>query len=362
MTMRRQELSQPKSPATMRALVQHLYGSPDVLTVVDVPVPTPVAGQVRIRVVASSVNARDWHVMRGEPRLARLLDRATFGRTAPRIRIRGTDFAGTIDAVGADVTRWRTGDPVFGEAGAALAEYVVASQDVVTQIPTGTSFEQAAALPLAGNTALTCLRAGGPRPGDRLLINGASGGVGTFALQIAKTMGLQVTAVCSARNAELADSLGADVIDYNLRDFCATPERFDMVLDLVGNRSVRELRGLVHPAGTLILSGGGVSGKGRFVGPLGLLVRAQLMARLPGPRIVIPQAKPTKELLGELATLVDSGAVKPVIDKTFPLSDGAEAIRYLETDHARAKVIVIISPIDGQRGNARTATPHDAHQ
>ena len=347
----------------MRALVQDLYGSPDVLKVAAVPIPTPDAGQVRIRVAAASVNARDWHVMRGEPRLARLLDRTTFGRTAPRIRIRGTDFAGTIDAVGADVTRWRPGDTVFGEADAALAEYVVASQDVVTRIPTGTSFEQAAALPLAGNTALTCLRAGDPQPGTRLLINGASGGVGTFALQIAKAMGLHVTAVCSARNAELAHSLSADVvIDYNLKDFCATSERYDMVLDLVGNRSVRALRGLVHRSGTLVLSGGGVSGKGRLVGPLGLLIRAQLMTRLPGPRIVIPQAKPTRKALEELATLVHSGAVRPVIDRTFTFKDGAEAIRYLETDHARAKVIVTIPLTDEQRDSARTATSQDANR
>ncbi len=331
----------------MRALLQHRYGSPDVLEVADVPLPTPAAGQVRIRAAAASVNARDWHVMRGEPRLARLLDRGTFGRTAPRIRIRGTDFAGTIDAVGDGVTSWRPGEEVFGEADAALAEYVVAAQEVVTQIPAGTSFEQAAALPLAGNTALTCLHAGDPRPGARLLINGASGGVGTFAVQIAKTMGLHLTAVCSARNAELAHALGADaIIDYNLEDFCATSERYDMILDLVGNRSVRELRGLVQPAGTLVLSGGGVSGKGRLVGPVGLLVRAQLMARLPGPRIVIPQAKPSQELLGELATLVRAGTVKPVIDKTFAFEDGAEAIRYLETEHAQAKVVVTVSHAD----------------
>jgi NADPH:quinone reductase-like Zn-dependent oxidoreductase len=353
----------PDLGTTMRALVQHRYGSPDALKVAAVPVPAPDAGQVRIRVAAASVNARDWHVMRGEPRLARLLDRTTFSRTAPRIGIRGTDFAGTVEAVGADVTRWRPGELVFGEADAALAEYVVASQDVVTQIPAGTSFEQAAALPLAGTTALMCLRAGSPQPGARLLINGASGGVGTFAVQIANTMALHVTAVCSARNAELAQSLGAEVIiDYNLQDFCATSERYDMVLDLVGNRSIRALRSLVHPSGTLVLSGGGVSGKGRLVGPLGLLVRAQLVARLPGPRIVVPQAKPTKQLLEELATLVQSGAVKPVIDKTFIFEDGAEAIRYLETDHARAKVIVTIPLTDEQRDSGPTATSQDVNR
>jgi NADPH:quinone reductase-like Zn-dependent oxidoreductase len=333
--------------ATMRALVQHTYGSPDVLEVAAVPTPTPGPGQVRVRVAAASVNARDWHIMRGEPRLARLLDRTVFGRAAPRVAIRGTDFAGTVDAVGAGVTRWQPGDPVFGEADAALAEYVVASQELVAPVPPGTSFEQAAALPLAANTALMCLRAGDPTPGARLLINGASGGVGTFAIQLATTMGLHITAVCSARNAELARSLGADsVIDYTVEDFCAAPDRYDMVLDLVGNRSVRDLRGLVHPTGTLILSGGGVSGQGRYIGPLGLLLRAQLMARLPGPRIVVPQALPSTERLEELAVLVASGSVTPVIDRVFDLDHGADALRYLETEHARAKVIVTIHHAD----------------
>lgn len=332
---------------TMRALVQDAYGSPDVLEAAAVPQPTPGPGQVRVRVAAASVNARDWHVMRGEPRLARLLDRTVFGRTAPRVAIRGTDFAGTVDAVGAEVTRWRPGDPVFGEADAALAEYVVARQDMVASLPAGMTFEQAAALPLAGNTALTCLRAGDPRPGARLLINGASGGVGTFAIQMARTMGMHVTAVCSARNADQARSLGADaVIDYDLEDFCATPDRYDMVLDLVGNRGVRDLRGLLHPSGALVLSGGGVSGEGRYVGPLGLLVRAQLAARLPGPRIVTPLAKPTAERLEELAALVAAGSVTPVIDRVFGFDAGPAAIRYLETEHARGKVVVTIAPTD----------------
>jgi NADPH:quinone reductase-like Zn-dependent oxidoreductase len=329
--------------STMRALVQDAYGSPDVLRVASAPLPTPEAGQVRVRVAAASVNARDWHIMRGEPRLARLLDRTVFGRSAPRVTIRGTDFAGTVDAVGAGVTRWQPGDPVFGEADAALAEYVVTSQELVAQVPAGASLPQAAALPLAASTALMCLRAGHPVPGARLLINGASGGVGTFAIQLATTMGLHVTAVCSARNADLARSLGADaVIDYNVEDFCAAPDRYDMVLDLVGNRSVRDLRRLVHPSGTLILSGGGVSGEGRWVGPLGLLVRAQLLALLPGPRIITPQAVPSTERLEELAGLVAAGSVTPVVDRVFDLDHGADALRYLETEHARAKVIVTI--------------------
>lgn len=336
-----------RTETTMRAHTQNGYGPPDVLRSTTVPVPIPGPGHVRVTVVAASVNARDWHVMRGEPRLARLLDRTTFGRTAPRVAIRGTDFAGTVDAVGAGVTRWKPGDAVFGEADGAFAEYAVTAEDTVACIPAGTTFEQAAAVPLAGTTALICLRAGEPKPGARLLINGASGGVGTFAIQLAKAMGLHVTAVCSARNADQARSLGADtLIDYNREDFCARQDRYDIVLDLVGNRAVRHLRRLLRRSGTLVLSGGGVSGEGRFVGPLGLLIRAQLAARLPGPRIAIPQAKPTTERLDELAALLTSGSLKPIIDRAFDFDHAADAIRYLETEHARGKVIVKIGPTD----------------
>ena len=183
-----------------------------------------------------------------------------------------------------------------------------------------------------------------PSPGERILINGASGGVGTFAIQLATALGLHVTAVCSARNAALARSLGADVtLDYTSEDFCATAERYAVVLDLVGNRAVRELRALVDEGGTLVLSGGGVSGKGRFIGPIGLLIRAQFLSRLPGARILSPQAHPNREMLQELATLISSGALKPVIDRTYRFDEARDAIRYLETEHARAKVVVTVA-------------------
>lgn len=328
---------------TMRALVQHTYGAPEVLRTATIPLPTPGPGHVRVRVGASSVNARDWHIMRGEPRLARLLNRRIFGLRAPRIAVRGTDVAGVVDAVGPDVTRWQPGDRVFGEADGAWAEHVIAAQDALAAIPVTMSLEDAAALPLAATTALTCLSAGEPQEGDRLLVNGASGGVGTFAVQMAHGMGMHITAVCSARNADQARALGADtVVDYAVEDFCGRPDRYDMVLDLVGNRPVRALRRLLRPTGTLVLSGGGVPGTGRYVGPLALLVRAQLLARRPGPRIVVPQAQPTTGQLREIAGLVQSGAVAPVIDRVFPLDDGAEAVRYVETEHASGKVIVAV--------------------
>ncbi len=329
--------------STMRALVQHTYGAPEVLRTATVPLPTPGPGQVRVRVAASSVNARDWHVMRGEPRLARLLDRRTFGLRAPRTAVRGTDVAGTVAAVGLDVTQWQPGDRVFGEADGAWAEYAIANHDALAALPSAMSQEQAAALPLAGTTALTCLSAGQPQAGDRLLINGASGGVGTFAVQMAHAMGLRITAVCSARNADQARSLGADtVVDYATEDVCGRPDRYDMVLDLVGNRPVGALRRLLRPTGTLVLSGGGVPGTGRYVGPLALLARAQLLARRPGPRIVVPQARPTTDMLEEIAALVQSRSLVPVIDRVFALDDGAEAVRYVETEHASGKVVVTV--------------------
>ncbi len=329
----------------MRALIQDRYGSPDVLRVDEVPVPVPSDGEVLVRVKAASVNARDWHIMRGEPRLARLLDPTTFSRAAPRVRIRGTDFAGTVESVGEGVSRWRPGDDVFGESDAAIAEYVAAPAGVVAKMPAGIGFEKAAAMPLAANTALVCLRAGQIEAGQSVLINGASGGVGTFAIQLANSMGVaHVTAVCSGRNADLARSLGAGVVvDYGREDFSTSGRQYDVVLDLVGNRSLRDLRRVLMPSGTLVLSGGGVSGQGRFVGPLSMLIRAQLLARVSRVRLVVPDAKPSTQNLAELAAMVEARSVIPIVDKTFTFENAAEAIRYLEVEHARAKVVITFS-------------------
>jgi NADPH:quinone reductase-like Zn-dependent oxidoreductase len=208
-------------------------------------------------------------------------------------------------------------------------------------MPAGLSFEQAAAIPLAANTALVCLRAGQVEAGQSVLINGASGGVGTFAIQLAKSMGVHLTAVCSARNAELARSLGADVvIDYRREDFTKSGRQYDLVLDLVGNRSLRDLRRVLKPSGTIVLSGGGVSGQGRFIGPLSMIIRAQLLARVSRIRLALPLAKPSTQNLAELAALVESGSVAPIVDKIFTFDNAAEAIRYLEVEHARAKVVI----------------------
>jgi NADPH:quinone reductase-like Zn-dependent oxidoreductase len=328
----------------VKAIVQDRYGSPDVLTLREIDQPAAAHNEVLVRVHAAAVNARDWHVMRGDPYVARLLDRSMFGRKGPKVKIRGTDFAGRVEAVGRVVTRFRPGDEVYGEFDGAFAEYVSVPDEVVEPKPANLTFEQAAAVPLAGNTALMGVRdAAKLQPGQHILINGASGGVGTFAVQIAKAFGAEVTGVCSTRNADLVRSIGADhVIDYTREDFTRNGRRYDVVFDLVGNRSLTECRRALTPAGKLILSGGGVSEGGSFIGPIGLIVRAQLLSRFVRHRLITLTAKPSKENLATLRELVEAGKVTPVIDRTYPLDEAAEAIRYLEVDHARAKVVITV--------------------
>jgi NADPH:quinone reductase-like Zn-dependent oxidoreductase len=298
---------------------------------------------VLIQVHAASVNARDWHIMRGEPRLARLLDPTIFGRRGPRVPTRGTDLAGIVRAVGAGVEQWKAGDLVFGEGIGTFANHAVARADRLAAIPSGTGFDAAAAVPLAATTASLCINAAEPTPGSSILINGASGGVGTFAIQLAKSKGLHVTAVVSTRNVAQAEGLGADrVIDYRT-DPVIGDDTYDVVVDLVGNLTLRQLRSLLRPHGALVLSGGGVSGKGRTVGPMKLLIQAQLYARFSGLRLFVPQAAPNTEVLEQIAALIAAGKVTPVIDRRFDLEHAADAIDYLETEHARAKVIITVT-------------------
>lgn len=329
----------------MKAVVQDRYGSTDVLELAEVDRPKPAADEVLVRVRAASVNARDWHLMRSDPYVARLMDPSTLGLRGPKIKIRGTDFAGEVEAVGPGVTRFSPGDEVYGEVDRAFAEYVAAPDNVVGHKPANLTFEQAAAIPLAGNTALMGVRdVGRVQAGQRVLINGASGGVGTFAVQIAKSFGADVTGVCSTRNLDLVRSLGADaVVDYSEEDFTRTGQRFDVVFDLVGNHSLTDLRRALTPTGTLVLSGGGVSRGGSLIGPVGLMIRAQLMSRLVrGQRILILTVAPNKENLATLKELAEAGKITPAIDRTYPLDEAAEAIRYLEMDHARAKVVITV--------------------
>jgi NADPH:quinone reductase-like Zn-dependent oxidoreductase len=260
----------------------------------------------------------------------------------PKGRILGTDFAGQIVAVGSDVTGLRVGDDVYGEVDHAFAEYVRAPQDVVGLMPKNLTHVQAAAVPLAGNTALACLRDEARlEAGQRVLINGASGGVGTFAVQIGKALGAEVTAVCSTRNVDLVRSLGADqVVDYTRDDFSRSGRRYHVVLDLVGNRSLTALRRVLTPAGNLVLSGGGVSTGGSIVGPMGLFIRAMLAGRFMRHRVIAPQPKPNPGGFSALRELIEAGKVTPVLDRTFDLAQAAEAIRYMEVEHARAKVVL----------------------
>lgn len=327
--------------STSRAVVQRAYGPPEVLRMERIPTPAPGPGEVLVRVRAASINARDWHVMRGEPRLARLLDRRSFGLRGPRVAIRGTDVAGTVEAIGEGVTRWMVGDRVFGEGTATLADHAVVPAEQLAVIPAGLGFDEAAALPLAATTALLCLEAADPAPGDSILLNGASGGVGTFAIQLAKAMGLQVTAVVSPRNTALAVSLGADrVVDYTAEDFTRAGIVHDAVIDLVGNHGLKHLRRAARPGGALVLSGGGVAGQGRIIGPLRLLVWGQVYGRIRGLRVLTPQALPDAGRLARIAGLAASGEVVPVIDRRFRLEDAADAIRYMELEHARGKVVI----------------------
>ncbi len=330
--------------AQMTAVVQERYGGPEVLAVRDVVRPEPAAGQVLVAVRAAALNAADWHLMRGLPLFARL----TVGLRAPRGRVRGSDVAGVVEAVGPGVTRWAPGDEVYGElglAGGGFAEHALVDQALLVAKPAALTFEQAAAVPLAGRTALVCLReASGLRAGQRLLVNGASGGVGTFAVQLGQALGARVTGVCSTRNVDLVRSLGADhVVDYTREDVAASGERYDVVLDLVGNRSLRDLRRLVSPGGVLVLSGGGTStGQRRLLGPAWLMLRGKLAAPALPFRVRVPQTPHSPEQLSDLAALVEAGTVRPVLDRTFPLAEAAAAMTYLETEHARAKVVLTV--------------------
>ncbi|KOX12355.1 NADPH:quinone reductase [Saccharothrix sp. NRRL B-16348] len=332
----------------MKAIVQDRYGSSDQLRLDEVDQPAPADDEVLVRVHAAAVNAADWHIMRGDPRLARLVMPAAFGWSGPKRRVRGRDFAGRVEAVGRRVARFQPGDEVFGDLGfadGAFAEYACAPEALVARKPAVLTFEQAAAMPLAGTTALMGVRdLAEARPGQRMLVNGASGGVGTFAVQIAKSFGAEVTAVCSARNADLLRSIGADhVVDYAKEDFAAHGPRYDVVFDLVANRSLADLRRALTPDGVLVLSGGGVWDGGSLVGPMGLSVKAALTSRFVRQRFLALSTKTGWEKLDVLAGLAESGAVTPVIDRTYPLAEAPAAVRYVEVEHARAKVVITVA-------------------
>jgi NADPH:quinone reductase-like Zn-dependent oxidoreductase len=325
----------------MKAIVYSEFGSPDVLRLADVDMPRPNDHEVRVKIRAASANPLDWHFIRGEPRLMRLAGK-------PRNRIPGADFAGIIDAVGASVRAFQVGDEVFGGCQGAFAEYACADAKHLAMKPAALSFEQAAAMPVAGCTALAALRdEGALRAGQSVLVDGAAGGVGTFAVQIAKAMGARVTGVCSTRNLELVRALGADeVIDYTAEDFAQRGQRYDLVLHVAGNRSIADHRRALAPRGSLVLVGGGV---GRDTGGSQTLNTLRAVALVIGRRIfggllrqrirMFVAGMPARDLL-HLAELCTAGKLEPVVERTYPLAAAADAIRHLESGHARGKVIV----------------------
>ncbi|MEP7765559.1 NAD(P)-dependent alcohol dehydrogenase [Sanguibacter sp. 25GB23B1] len=325
----------------MKAIVQDTYGGPEVLELRDVAVPVPKDDEVLVRVRASSVNAADWHLMRGKPYFMRLVG---FGIRAPKVRVRGMDVAGVVEAIGSKVTTVRVGDEAYGQGdmhAGTFSELAVVKETSLAAKPASLTFEEAGAVPLAALTALQGVRdSGGVKAGQRMLINGASGGVGTFAVQIARALGAEVTAVCSTRNVELLQELGADrVIDYTREDFTRTGERYDVVFDLVANRSLTALRRALTPRGTLVLSGGG---GGKLLGPMPLIIRAALVNVFVGQRLTNLAESVNSADLAYLAGLIEKGDVKPVIERVYPLAETAAAIRQLEDEHARGKLAITL--------------------
>jgi NADPH:quinone reductase-like Zn-dependent oxidoreductase len=322
----------------MKAIVQDEYGSPDTLRLTEIDRPEIDDDGVLVRVRATSINPLDWHIMRGLPHVVRMSE----GLRRPKIRIRGVDLAGHVEAVGSTVTQFQPGDEVFGERAAALAEYVSAKEDNFAPKPAGITFEQAAAVPCAAYTALQGLRDKGQvQSGQKILVNGASGGVGTFAVQIAKSFGADVTGVCSTRNLELVRSIGAnDAIDYTREDFTRNGERYEVILDAVGNRSLSDFTRVLGPDGTLVLAG---AADGNWIGPLARPVKAVAVSPFVSQKLVPFLARHSKEDLLALTELIEAGQVTPLIDRTYPLSDAPKAIRYLETRRARGKVVITLA-------------------
>jgi NADPH:quinone reductase-like Zn-dependent oxidoreductase len=320
----------------MQAILQHTYGSADVLELGDVEEPTPGSDQVLVRVKAAAVNPLDYHSMKGRPLFIRLGN----GLRGPKQAVRGADAAGVVEAVGAAVTDLRPGDEVFGARSGSFAE-LVAGKSFAPK-PASLTFEQAAAIPVAAVTALQGLRDKGRiAPGQRVLVNGAAGGIGTFAVQIAKASGAHVTGVCSTRNVDLVRSLGADeVVDYTRADFRRGGTRYDLVLDNVGNVSLLDRRRVLAENGRLVIVG---AMHGHMVRTMLRGVFGSLLTRFGNRRAVFFVARITKDDLLVLKQLVDDGKLVPVIDRTYPLSDAADAVRYLQTERARGKVVITIA-------------------
>lgn len=323
----------------MKAIVNETYGSPDVLQLKEVPMPTPKHGEVLVKIIAAAANAADWHLLRPDPFLVRL----EMGLFKPNKTILGGDIAGIVEAAGSGVTMFKPGDAVYGDlSGCGMggyAEYVSVPERYLAMKPTNLSFEQAAAIPMAGITALQGLRdAGKVQAGQKVLINGASGGVGTFAVQIAKALGAEVTAVCSTGKVEMVHSLGADhVIDYKKEDFTLGSEKYDLIVAANGYHTLWQYRRVLRPHGIYVMIGGTNAQifQALLLGPL-----LSMMGRQQFKTVV---AKPNRADLDLMRALVEEGKVTPMIDRRYPLSEVAEAIRYLERGHAQGKVVINVA-------------------
>jgi NADPH:quinone reductase-like Zn-dependent oxidoreductase len=323
----------------MKAIVRHEYGGPDVLELAEVDEPAPAEDELVVHVHAASVNPLDWHSVTGTPYLVRLSD----GLRRPKDERVGVDFAGTVEAVGPSVTRFRPGDEVFGGRSGSFAEYVVVREDQAVAVkPTALTFEEAASVPVAAITALQGLRDKGQlQAGQKILINGASGGVGTFAVQIAKTLGAEVTGVCGTRNVDTARSLGADhVVDYTRDDFAGSGQRYDLLLDIAGSRTWPECRRVLADEGRLVVVGGPKTN--RWVGPLERMAKLRLASVGRSQSVVPFLAKLKRDDLETLRELLEAGSVIPVIDRGYELGDVPRALVYLGEGHARGKVVITV--------------------
>ncbi len=321
----------------MKAITRTVYGPAESLSFKEIPMPELGDDDVLVKVHASSVNPYDWHLLRGEPYLLRV----NAGYRRPKNHDMGIDVAGTVTAVGANVTRFETGDNVFGLARGAFAEYAAAAEKRLVSKPDALTFESAASLPCAANAALIAVRDQGQvRSGMLVLVNGASGGVGSFAVQIAKSLGAEVTGVSSTRNVELVRSIGAaEVIDYSIDDFARQRRRYDVVVDTIGNRTLSDLRRALKPRGTLVVAGGG---SGKWFRPMALFLETFVVSPFVRQQLRGVMAGVTTESLETLSALVMSGDVVPLIDRTYTLSDTPAAVAYVEEGHARGKVIITV--------------------
>jgi NADPH:quinone reductase-like Zn-dependent oxidoreductase len=323
----------------MKAIVRDTYGSPDVLELRDTDLPEIADDEVLVRVRAAGVGRDVWHVMAGLPYPIRL---AGYGLRAPKNPVIGSDVAGVVEAIGKDVTRFRPGDEVFGIGKGSYAEHAIALEDKLAPKPANLTFEQAAVLAISGSTALQALRDHGrAEPGQEVQIVGASGGVGSFAVQIAKAFGAHVTGVCSTEKAEMVRSIGADrVIDYTREDFAEGDKRYDLILDTGGNSSLARLRRVLTREGTLIIAGG--EGGGRWLGGTDRQLRALALSPFVGQKLGTFVNKENHGDLISLKDLIESGKIAPIIDRTYPLAEAPEAIRYLEEGHAQGKVVITV--------------------